>query len=69
MKRALIIVIAAIGLVAWLVLVLRDKGSVATAARKAWPGGMGTLEVDNRWPKLEANGAAVTLESLASGLP
>jgi len=70
MKRALIIVIAAIGLVAWLVLVLRDKGAVATSARQAWPGEMGTLEaVDNRWPKLEANGASLTLKSLASALP
>jgi hypothetical protein len=70
MKKALIIVIAAIGLVAWAVLMFRDKGSVATSARQPWPGEMGTLEaVADRWPKLQANGASVTLKSLASALP
>jgi hypothetical protein len=70
MKKALIIVIAAIGLLTWVVLLLRDKGSVATSARQPWPGEMGTLEtVDNRWPKLEANGASEKLKSLASALP
>jgi hypothetical protein len=70
MKKAPIIVIAAIGFVAWVVLMFRNEGSVATSAARPWPGGMGTLyAVKNRWPKLEANGASVELKSLANALP
>ncbi|MGI9065896.1 MAG: hypothetical protein ACR2HX_05755 [Pyrinomonadaceae bacterium] len=72
MKKALIVVIAGIGLVASLVLSFRNEGAVATSAARPWPGGMGTLEtVDNRWPPLKdkANDASVKLKSLANALP
>ncbi len=70
MKKALIIVIAAIGLVGSVVLSLRNEGAVATSAAQPWPGGMGTLEaVGDRWPPHKANEASVKLASLAVALP
>jgi hypothetical protein len=44
MKKALIIVIAAIGLVGSILLSFRNEGAVATSAAQPWPGGMGTLK-------------------------
>ena len=70
MKKALIIIIAAIGLLAWVVLLFRNKESVVRSAAQPWPGEMGTLDaVENRWPKLEANGASGRLKTLANALP
>jgi hypothetical protein len=70
MKKALIIVIAALGLVASIFFSFRNEGAVATSAAQQWPGEMGTLEtVGDRWPLQEANGASVKLTSLAEALP
>ena len=71
MKKALLIVIAAIGLVTSIFFSLRNEGAVATSAAQPWPGQMGTLEtVGDRWPPLEdANDASVKLASLANALP
>jgi hypothetical protein len=70
MKKALIVGIAAIGLVAWFALLFRNKESVATSAARPWPGGMGTLEAAaDRWPKQSANDASRKLKSLGDALP
>ena len=70
MKKALIIVLAAIGLVTSIFFAFRDEGAVETSAAQQWPGHMGTLEtVADRWPLLEANSASVKLTSLAETLP
>lgn len=70
MKKVLIIVIAAIGLVATIVLMFRNEGAVRTATGHQWPGQMGTLDtVGDRWPLIEANHASVKLTSLAEALP
>src|SRR5688572_11746190 len=71
MKKALIIVIAVLGLVTSIFFSLRNEGAVATSAAQPWPGQMGTLDaVADRWPQLEAaNDASVKLTSLASALP
>ncbi len=70
MKKALIIVIAAIGFVGWVVLYFRNEDSVAISAARPWPGEMRALDaVSDRWPKLEANGASVELKSLANAVP
>ena len=70
MKQALIVVVAAIALVAWLVFSFRNEGAVATSAARSWPGGMGSLdEVVNRWPSLKASEASVKLTALAKALP
>ena len=70
MKKALIIVIALIGLLASVVMMFRNEGAVATSAAQPWPEGMGTLKtVDDRWPALKANDASVKLTSLANSLP
>jgi len=70
MKKALIVVIAGIGLVAWVVLSFRNEAAVATSAARPWPGGMGTLKAaEDRWPSLKANEASVKLTSLANALP
>ena len=69
MKKALIIFIAAIGLVAWIFFSFRNEAAVATSAAQQWPGRMGTLEaVADRWPRLEPNDASVKLTSLAKML-
>ncbi|HET6889840.1 MAG TPA: hypothetical protein VFH31_01960 [Pyrinomonadaceae bacterium] len=70
MKKALILMISGIGVVAWVVLWFRNETAVATSAARPWPGGMGTLyTVADRWPPLQANDASVKLKSLANALP
>ena len=70
LKKALIIAIAAIGLVASLILLFRNEAAVRTSAAKPWPGGMGALAaVDERWPPQHANQASAKLTSLANALP
>src|ERR671913_676006 len=70
MKKAALIVLAAIALVAGGFLWFRDGEAVATSAAQPWPGGMGTLDAAaDRWPPLKANGASVKLTALASALP
>ena len=70
MKKALIIVIAAIGLVVWIILLFRNPDAVATSAAQPWPGEMGTLKAaDDRWPTLKANDASVQLTTLGKALP
>jgi hypothetical protein len=70
MKKALIIVIAAFGLVASIFFSFRNEGAVATSVAQQWPGEMGTLDkVENRWPRVEENSASVKLASLGGALP
>ena len=70
MKKALIVVIAGIGLLASVVLFFRNEAAVTSSAARPWPGQMGSLKaVDDRWPELKANDASVKLKSLADGLP
>jgi hypothetical protein len=70
MKKALIIVIAAIGLLGSIFLSFRNEDAVATSASQPWPGEMGTLKAaEERWPLLKANEASVKLTSLANALP
>jgi hypothetical protein len=70
MKKAVIIVIATLGLVTSIFFSFRNEGAVATSAAEQWPGQMGTLEkVGDRWPRIEANSASVKLASLGEGLP
>jgi hypothetical protein len=70
MKKAALIVVTVIGLVASVFLLFRNPDAVATSAARPWPGGMGALDaVSERWPKLQANGASVKLTALANALP
>jgi hypothetical protein len=70
MKKALLGLIAAIGLITLIFFSLRNKGAVATSAARPWPGEMGTLETfADRWPRREANSAASKLTSLGETLP
>jgi hypothetical protein len=70
MKKAALIVVTAIAIVACVALWFRDEDAVATSAARPWPGGMGTLDAAaNRWPKHQANGASVKLTALANALP
>ena len=70
MKKALIIVIAAIGGLSSLFFSFRNEGAVTTSAAQQWPGQMGSLQtVGDRWPRQEANDASVKLTSLANALP
>ena len=70
MKKALIILMALFGLVAFIFFSFRNERAVATSAAQQWPGQMGTLEaVADRWPRQEANRASVNLTSLAETLP
>lgn len=70
MKKAAVIVLAAIGVVGWVALWFRNEDAVATSGARPWPGGMGTLyAVDERWPPQKANGASVKLTELANALP
>ena len=70
MKKAALIVVAAIAVVASLALWFRDKNAVAISAARSWPGGMGTLDaVADRWPLWKANDASVKLKSLSNALP
>lgn len=70
MKQALIVVIVAIALVAWLFLWFRNKDAVATSAARPWPGGMGSLDtVDDRSLSVTANESSVKLTALVKELP
>jgi hypothetical protein len=70
MKQALIVVVCAIALVAWVFFMIRNEDAVATSAARPWPGGMGSLEAGvKRWPSLKANDASVKLTELAKALP
>jgi hypothetical protein len=73
MKKALIIVILAFGLmgvVGSIFLLFRNEGAVATSAAQQWPGGMGTLKAAaDRWPPQHANESSLKLTSLADALP
>ena len=70
MKKAALIVIVAIALLAWVALWFRNKEAVATSAAQPWPGGMGTLHtVGDRWPPQKANDASVKLTALANAMP
>ena len=70
MKQALIVVVAAMALVAWLFFSFRNQGAVATSAARPWPGEMGSLDtVVNQWPSLTANDSSVKLTELAKELP
>ena len=69
-KKALIVVIAAIGLLTSIFFSFRNEGAVATSAAQQWPGDMGNLEtIRNRWPVQEPNEASGKLRSLAETLP
>ena len=70
MKKALIIVIAALGLLTSIFFSFRNEGAVATSSAREWPGQMGSLEtVADRWPLVKPNDASVKLTSLADALP
>lgn len=70
MKKVLIIIIPAIGLLTWIFFAFRNGPAVATSAAQQWPGQMGTLEkVGERWPRIEANSASFKLASLGEALP
>ncbi|MBD0371032.1 MAG: hypothetical protein ICV60_09375 [Pyrinomonadaceae bacterium] len=70
MKKAALIILVAIGLVAGVGLWFRNEDAVATSAAQPWPGEMGTLDaVADRWPPQKANDASVKLASLANALP
>lgn len=70
MKKAVLVVVAVIALVAGGLLWFRNDDAVATSAARPWPGGMGALDAAaERWPKLQANGASVKLTALADALP
>jgi len=69
MKKALLVV-TAIGFVAWVVSWFRAEDAVATSAARPWPGGRGTLDsVFDRFPPLQANDASRKLTALANALP
>lgn len=70
MKKAALIAVILISILACLFFWFRDEDAVATSAAQSWPGGMGTLDtVNKRWPKLQANEASVKLTTLANLLP
>ena len=70
MKKAALIVVVAISILACGFFWFRDEEAVATSAARPWPGGMGTLDsAAERWPKFQANGASVNLTALANALP
>jgi hypothetical protein len=70
MKKALLILIAAIGLLISIIFSFRNERAVATSASQPWPAQMGTLEtVAERWPQEGPNDASVKLTSLAEALP
>src|SRR5688572_930542 len=69
-KKAVIIVLAVIGVLGSVALWFRNEEAVATSAAKPWPGEMGALNaVANRWPPQKANEASVKLTALANSLP
>jgi len=68
--KKLLIALVAIALLIWVVSWFRTPGTVATAAARPWPGGMGTLEtVDKRYPPVKANDASRKLTALVNALP
>jgi hypothetical protein len=68
--KKLLIALVAIALLLWVVSWFRTPGTVATAAARPWPGGMGTLEtVDKRYPPVKANDASRKLTTLVNALP
>jgi hypothetical protein len=69
MKKAALIVVAALGLVAGVFMWLRNEEAVATSAARPWPGGMGKLDAAAERPPQKANGASVKLTALADALP
>lgn len=70
MKKAVLIALIAIALVASVAVWFRNEDAVTTSVARPWPGGMGTLDAAaNRWPPLKANGASVKLTELANALP
>lgn len=70
MKKALIVVLAVIGLVGSIFVWLRNPGAVETSALERWPEQMGNLETaGEKWPRVEPNEASVKLTSLAEALP
>lgn len=70
MKKALIVVLAVIGLVGSIFILLRNPRAVAVSASEQWPGQMGNLETaGERWPQVEPNEASVKLTSLSEALP
>ncbi len=70
MKKAALIIVAAITLASGAFLWFRNEAAVATSAARPWPGEMGTLDTAaERWPKLQANAASVKLTALAGALP
>jgi hypothetical protein len=70
MKKAALIIVAALALVTGVALWFRNEDAVATSAARPWPGGMGTLDaVAERWPPMKANAASVKLTALANALP
>lgn len=69
-KKAVVIVLAVIGVVGSVALWFRNEEAVAISAARPWPGEMGTLKaVAERWPPLKANESAVKLTALANSLP
>lgn len=69
MKKAMLVVAAA-GLVVWVISWFRADNAVATSAGTPWPAGMGTLDsVAARIPPQTANAASVRLIALAGALP
>jgi hypothetical protein len=69
MKKALF-VLAAAGLLVWVVSWFRAPEAVATSGAQPWPGGMGTLDsVARRLSPIRANEASAKLAKLAGTLP
>src|SRR5688572_33365249 len=69
-KKAVIIVLAVVGVVGSVALWFRNEEAVATSAARPWPGEMGALNaVASRWPPQKANEASVKLTALANSLP
>jgi hypothetical protein len=70
MKKALVIVIAAVGFIAFVFLLFRNDDAVRRSAAQPWPGEMGTLKAAaDRWPTQQANEASLKLTALANALP
>jgi len=73
MKKLLVvggIVVAAIGLVLWVISWFRAPDAVATSGARPWPGGMGALgSVAERFPPLQANEASRKLTAFVNALP
>ena len=70
LKKAVVIVLALIGVAGSIALWFRNEEAVTTSASQPWPGEMGTLNaVGERWPPQKANDASVKLATLAKALP